>query len=181
MAGKAACCGGALDFLGRDGWAARGNVHIRRIRGVAFVYVVLALFHLFLVGITIFASRLVSRAMAQLPAESFEKMVVVFTPLFVTLVKKGFLALLTVPLLVLSVCSILAAVGLWRLRNWGRRLGVGFAILLLPTNIGRMWLMYSWPADALWLIFGGLAWTGVTAWVIWVLSQPDVKQVFHAS
>jgi hypothetical protein len=92
-----------------------------------------------------------------------------------------------IPLLVLIPLSFAAALGLWRLRRWGRWLALGLSSMgALTASNGMFWQIrhmravdVAWPPHPERVLSLGLlvlAWYGL---VLWYMLRRDVAEVFH--
>jgi hypothetical protein len=92
-----------------------------------------------------------------------------------------------IPLLILIPLSFAAALGLWKLRRWGRWLALGISAMgALTASNGMFWqVLYIRAVDSpspphpervLALGVLVLAWYGL---VLWYLLRRDVAEVFH--
>ena len=81
-------------------------------------------------------------------------------------------------LVVVAAAMVCLSVGLWRMRKWAR---VGSISLLGPCliffAIALLRTMEDFHADA---FFVGALCAGTTAWMIWYLSQAEVKEAIGA-
>lgn len=148
-----------------------------------FAVTILALLHwleatsIVLVGLLLYLwvqlGAEIDSAALDLPAEAEEALT-----LLREAAASGAMAPVYLVLGVMAALFVAVGVGLWRLRNWARRVTIVLMVLrlllLLPGFVAGL-LRQDLVSLGVQLLFGV-----VYAWIVWYLRQPQVKQLFGA-
>lgn len=149
------------------------------IRALGTLLIIQAALYLVPVPSVLLTARMVSQMGGELPEQFPSGSVGRLADLKMVLVNKGLVPHFIAGVLLLSMSFVVAGVGLWRLRDWGRRFAVVVALVGLPVHVVRVWLIDR--GEPLALALGWFAWAGMSIVVLWTLFHPQYKKHFNAS